>query len=83
MTTNDRMIAFHIARLKDKNAQVRIKSIEELVLLGATNAYTLLEDLFYNDPDLSVRQAAQQAGRQLYLKIQEEKTKAPGEGGSS
>jgi hypothetical protein len=67
MSATERMIAFHLARLKDKNPEVRIKSIEELALLQATDAYPTLEDLFRNDPDLDVRKAAQKAGKVLFL----------------
>jgi hypothetical protein len=63
------MIAFHLARLKDKNPEVRIKSIQELVLLEAVEAYEALEILFRTDSDVNVRKAAQQAGRALYPKV--------------
>jgi HEAT repeat protein len=69
MSANDRMIAYHMARLKDKNPGVRKKSIEELALLEATQAYDVMEDLYHNDPDSEVRKAAQKAGRALFLKI--------------
>ena len=63
----DRLKAFHIARLQDKNPQVRIKSIEELQLLEATDVIDTLEELFRSDPDTEVRKAAQNAGRSLFL----------------
>jgi HEAT repeat protein len=68
-STTERVIAYHIARLRDKNPQVRIESIQELLLLEATEAFDALEELFRNDPDSGVRKAAQHAGRMLYLKI--------------
>jgi HEAT repeat protein len=71
MSAIERMIAYHMARLKDKNPQVRIKSIEELALLEATEAFNLMEELYHNDPDGAVRKAAQRAGRTLYLKMKD------------
>lgn len=78
MSAIERMIAYHISRLKDKNPDVRIKSIEELALLEATQAYELMEQLFHNDPDDEVRKAAQKAGRVLFLKMHNERDDAPG-----
>jgi HEAT repeat protein len=70
-SATERMIAYHMARLKDKNPQIRIKSIEELALLEATEAYSAMEELFRTDPDEEVRKAAQKAGRTLYFRIQQ------------
>ncbi len=69
MSATERLIAYHLARLNDKNPDVRIRSIRELALLEATEAYKTLEALYHSDPDPSVRQAAQEAGRTLYLKM--------------
>jgi len=69
MSAIERMTAYHLARLKDKNPDVRLKSIEELVLLEATGALDALEELYRTDPEHSVRVAAQQAGRTLFLKM--------------
>jgi hypothetical protein len=87
-SATERMIAFHLSRLEDKNPQVRIKSIEELVLLEATQTLETLESVYRNDADESVRLAAQKAGRILFFKKQEqerqnqeEKGKDEGEGG--
>jgi hypothetical protein len=68
MSAVERMVIFHIERLKDKNAQVRLKSIEELTLLGSTSALEALESVYRNDPDDTVRLAAKKAGRTIYLK---------------
>jgi HEAT repeat protein len=76
--TEQRLIAYHIARLKDKNPQVRLASIEELLLLQATDALSALEELFRTDTDTEVRKAAQEAGKRLFYKKQEEE-KAPPE----
>jgi hypothetical protein len=71
----ERMVAYHLARLNDKNPEVRIKSIEELALLEATQALGTLEEIFRSDPDQEVRKAAQKAGRLLWmLKATEKKS---------
>jgi hypothetical protein len=72
MSGVERMIAFHLERLKDKNPAVRLKSIEELTLLEATGALNVLENLFRSDPDETVRLAAKKAGRTLYFKLKEQ-----------
>jgi hypothetical protein len=71
-SATERMIAFHLSRLEDKNPQVRIKSIEELVLLNATQALEALESVYRNDTDEAVRLVAQKAGRTLFFKKKEQ-----------
>jgi vesicle coat complex subunit len=66
MSAVERMIAFHLARLQDKNPEVRIRAIKELALLDATETYDTMEQLFRTDPDPEVRRAAQEAGRALF-----------------
>lgn len=68
MSVTERLTAYHLARLKDKNPQVRLRSIQELALLEATDAIDALEAIYRNDPDADVRKAAQEAGRALFLK---------------
>ncbi|MCA9892745.1 MAG: hypothetical protein KC615_07155 [Anaerolineae bacterium] len=53
-------------RLSDKSADIRLKTINELVLLEAIEALDALQDVFRNDPDAEVKRAAQHAGRKLY-----------------
>jgi HEAT repeat protein len=79
-SATERMIAFHLSRLEDKNPEVRIKSIEELVLLEATQALDALEAVYRNDVDESVRLAAQKAGRTLFFKKKEQEEQ-PGSSG--
>lgn len=71
MSVTERLIAYHRARLGDKNPQVRMASIQELALLEAVEAYDALETLYRTDPDPLVRKAAQEAGRVLFLKKRE------------
>jgi len=66
MSALERIIAYHLGRLKDKNPEVRIKSIEELALLGATSALPHLEELYKSDDNPDVRKAARQAGLTLF-----------------
>ena len=66
MSVTQRLIGYHMGRLKDKNPAVRIKSIEELALLEAVDALETLEHIFRTDPDPAVRQTAQKAGRALF-----------------
>ncbi len=69
----ERVIAFHIARLKDKSPEVRLKSIHELELLEAVEAFDALEELYRRESDPRVKEAARKLGRKLYLKRQAQK----------
>lgn len=64
-----RIVAYHIARLKDKSADVRLKAIAELSELADAEALAALETVVKSDPDTEVRKAAQQAGRDIYRKL--------------
>lgn len=64
----NRVVAYHIERLKDKNPEVRMKSITELRLIGDVAALEALEKVFRTDEDLEIRKAAQAAGREIFLK---------------
>ncbi len=70
MSVNNRIVAFHIARLQDKNPDVRLRSIHELKLLADPAALDALQAIYRDDPDLKVRRAAQEAGRIIFLKQQ-------------
>lgn len=67
----NRVVAYHIARLKDKNPEVRINSARELGLIGDPEALPALEDLFRMETDPLVRKAAQDAGLAIYKKQKE------------
>ena len=62
------LLEYHIGRLKDKNREVRLKSINELRLLADPAAMEPLEQVFKSDSDVEVRKAAQEAGREIFLK---------------
>lgn len=68
MMISNRLVAYHIERLKDKSTQVRLKSIHELRLLGDPAALEALEQLYHTDSDFEVRKAAQEAGREIFFR---------------
>ncbi len=63
-----KLVEYHIARLKDKNREVRLKAIQELALLADPDSLEVLHEVFKSDPDEEVRKAAQQAGREVFTK---------------
>lgn len=65
---DQRLVDYNISRLSDKNIEVRLRSIEELRLLGDKAALAPLEALFKSDPEAEVRSAAQRAGLEIYKK---------------
>lgn len=68
MSVNKKLLAYHIGRLKDKNPEVRLKSIQELEQLGDPEALNVLREVFENDTDVEVRKAAQEAGRAIFAR---------------
>ncbi len=64
----NRVVDYHIGRLKDKSPEVRLKSINELKLLGDPAALEPLEEVFHSDPEPEVRKAAQAAGLEIFLR---------------
>jgi len=64
----NRLVEYHIMRLQDKSMEVRLKSINELRLIADPAAMEPLEQLFRTDPEAEVRKAAQEAGREIFLK---------------
>ena len=69
-----RILAYHIARLQDKNREVRLKAISELELLADAEALEALQTVYKSDSDGEVRKAAQDAGRKIFLKQQKQQT---------
>ena len=66
--SDKRVVSYHMKRLEDKNAEVRLKAIRELALLGDSSALDKLQEIFSNDPNPDVRRAAQEAGRTIFLR---------------
>jgi HEAT repeat protein len=71
VSLNKKLVDYHIARLKDRRADVRLKSIQELAELGDPDALPALQETFRTDTDFEVRKAAQEAGRTIFLKSQQ------------
>lgn len=65
--TVDRIVNYHLNRLKDKKIETRLSAIEELRKIGRQESLEALQDVFKNDPDADVRKAAQEAGRDIFL----------------
>lgn len=65
-----RLVSYHISRLQDKDPAVRLKAIKELELLNDPEALADLEKLYAQDDNNEVRKAAQEAGRNIFLKNQ-------------
>ena len=74
MSVNKKLVTYHIARLKDRNVDVRLSSIHELAELGDPEALGALQEAFKTDPDIHVRKAAQEAGRLIFVKQQQNGT---------
>jgi HEAT repeat protein len=71
-TSTKRIVAYHISRLQDKSVEVRLKAINELSHLADQEALDALRSVFEKDGDVSVRKAAQEAGRTVFLKLKEQ-----------
>lgn len=66
IVTTKRLVEYHISRLQDKNAAMRLKAIQELSLLADPESMEALRLVYENDPDEEVRTAARVAGRAIY-----------------
>jgi streptomycin 6-kinase len=62
----ERLIEYHVLRIKQGNKAARLDSIEQLILLEAVEALDSLRLVVEQDEDVDVRRAAQQAGRHLF-----------------
>jgi HEAT repeat protein len=71
-TSTKRIVAYHISRLQDKSPEVRLKAINELSHLADQEALDALRSVFEKDSDVTVRKAAQEAGRNVFLKLKEQ-----------
>lgn len=63
-----KLVEYHISRLKDKNPEVRLKSINELVLLADLDSLPALQSVYESDDDVTVRKAALEAGKTIFFK---------------
>jgi hypothetical protein len=70
MTTNiKRVIAYHISRLKDKNPETRLKSIQELAQLPDDESLAALQAAYQSETDPVIKKAAQEAGRLIFSQL--------------
>jgi HEAT repeat protein len=67
MDVNKKLVAYHIGRLRDPSAEVRLKSIQELVELGDPDALEALQALYRTETNPELKAAAQDAGRRIFL----------------
>lgn len=72
--TRQKLIDYHVNRLKDKRAEVRLDAIQELLQLEATEALEALQNVYAQDVDADVKKAAQAAGRTLFLKKRQQES---------
>lgn len=61
-----RIVEYHISRLSNKDPNIRLQAIQELALLCDADAMDALQDIYENDSEENVRQAAKQAGREIF-----------------
>ena len=66
VSVQKKLIAYHLGRLQDRSAAVRLKAIQELALIGDPEALEALQTVYQTDADVDVRRAAQEAGRTLF-----------------
>ena len=69
---SNRLLEYHLSRLKDKSPAARISAIQELVHIGDSSVLEALQEVYKTDPDEEVRKAAQKAGREIFLKTHAE-----------
>lgn len=75
-SSQEKVIAFHLSRLKDKRPDVRLNSIAELQAMGADaeDALQALEECFKEADEPEVKKAAQEAGYAIFLAVKKAKT---------
>jgi hypothetical protein len=73
----NRLIEYNLERLKKKQLEARLDAINELRLLGSSEALAALEQVYRNDPEPEARQAAQQAGLEIFLKNRQSNLSSP------
>lgn len=73
MSQIDKIVQFHINRLKDRSTDVKLNTIRELELLGAQAeaAMPALRELFEVSDDVEVKRAAQRAGLAIFNAVRD------------
>ena len=72
-SSSEKIIAYHISRLKDKRPDVQLEAIRELEAMGsgAEGALEALKQCFEDSDDPGVKQAAQVAGYKIYMAVKD------------
>lgn len=65
-SATQKIIAYHLRRLKDKRPEIRLESINELQEIGDPSVLEVLEEVYKTDTDADVRAAALNAGKVLF-----------------
>jgi HEAT repeat protein len=64
----NKLIAYHLERLKSNRPDVRLDAIQELRLIGDPSVLSVLEQVYKTDAEPDVRAAAQAAGKDIFFK---------------
>lgn len=69
MDTAQKLINYHLSRLKNKSPEIRLSAIQELETIGNHDVLAILEQVYRTDIDEAVREAAQVSGRKLFVRL--------------
>jgi HEAT repeat protein len=74
-SSQEKVVQYYIARLKDKRPDVRREAIGELEALGAEaeSALDALREVYEKDAEAVIRQAAQKAGLTIFMAAKKQK----------
>jgi len=74
-SSQEKVVQYYIARLKDKRPDVRREAISGLEALGAEaeSALDALREVYEKDAEVEIRQAAQKAGLTIFMAFKKQK----------
>lgn len=72
-SSQEKVLAFHMSRLKDKRPDVQLNAITELESMGAAaeDAMPALRECYLTAADEAVKAAAQRAGLAIFKAVKE------------
>ncbi len=73
MNSEKKIIDYHISRLQDRDADIRLRSVEDLAVVGDEDALNALKALYETETHENVRKAIKTAGRQIFMRLREQK----------
>lgn len=76
LPSEKKVVDYNIKRLQDKSPAIRLKAIRELELLPHVDSLDALRKVYDEDPDSDVRKAAQEAGRRIFIKLNQTSSEA-------